>query len=63
MNKYLYLFVVQGKYDLKYEDLCSSENRKEAREDLKSYRGNEMNLGKIIHYRIIKRRIPNPTFK
>jgi hypothetical protein len=53
-NKYTYLFVVQGYYGAGYgwEDLCASEDRKEAREDLKSYRENETQYP----HRMIRRR-------
>lgn len=56
-NKYTYLYVVQGNYGYGYgwEDLTASENWKEARADLKSYRENERG----VPHRIIHRRVPN----
>lgn len=52
-NKYSYLFVVQGYYaPYGWEDLTHSENRKEARDDLKAYRDNEPRTPtRIIHRR------------
>lgn len=52
VNKYIYLYVVQGKYVGRWEDLCASEGWKEARADLKAYRDNERG---VLH-RLIKRR-------
>jgi hypothetical protein len=54
-NKYLYCYVVQGFYD-RWEDLCCSESRKEARDNLKDYR---INAPYTAYYRIIYRRILN----
>jgi hypothetical protein len=53
-NKYSYLFVVQGNYGYGHgwEDLCASENYKEARANLKDYRLNEVNTP----HRLIRRR-------
>lgn len=53
-TKYVYLFVVQGNYGYGdgWEDLCASEVRKEAREDLKAYRVNEPQYP----HRMIRRR-------
>ena len=51
-NKYEYLFVVQGNYGYGWEDLISSEDRREARARLKDYRDNE----KKYSHRIIQRR-------
>ena len=53
MNKYTYLYVLQGKYD-GWEDLTASESYKEVRADLLAYRLNEGG-----QYRIINRRHPN----
>lgn len=50
-NKYRYLFVVQGFYGYGWEDLTQSENRTEARDNLKDYRENEPGP-----HRLIKRR-------
>lgn len=48
------LFVVQQYFDHEYgwEDVCSADNRKEAREDLKAYRENQPEYPA----RLIKRR-------
>jgi hypothetical protein len=51
MNKYSYLYVLQGLYCGKWEDLTASENYKEVKNDKKSYQENEMGS-----YRIIQRR-------
>lgn len=53
MNKHVYLYVLQGKYN-GWEDLTASENYKEVRDDLRAYRENEGG-----QYRIINRRHPN----
>lgn len=59
INKYIYLFVLQGNYGVYgFEDLTASENYKEVRKDLKDYRVNEGG-----NYRIIKRRENNPEYK
>ena len=54
VNKYLYLWIVQGHYGSQYgwEDLCASENYKEARANLKDYRVNELGVA----HRMIQRR-------
>ena len=54
MNKYNYLFVVQGYYSTAYhwEDLTQSESWKEVRDDIKAYRENAPEYS----YRIIERR-------
>ena len=54
-NKFTYLHVLQGQYGFGWEDLCSSENYSEVRQNLKEYRDNEGG-----HYRLIERREPNP---
>lgn len=53
MNKYEYLYVVQGHYSYGWEDLTCSEDRKEANDNLKDYRDNENSP-----HRMIKRREP-----
>lgn len=58
MNKYTYLFVLQGNYGQGWEDLTASEKRKEVRNDLKAYRENEGGI-----YRIIRRRELNEEQK
>lgn len=51
-NKYVYLFVVQGYYaPYGWEDLTESENRAEARADLKAYRENEPGAFRMIQRR------------
>jgi len=58
-NKYIYLYVIQGKYGYYgWEDLCQSESWKEARADLKAYRENEP-----YPLRMIERRELNPKYK
>lgn len=51
MNKYTYLFVLQGCYCYSWEDLTAEESRKEIIQRRKEYRENEGGL-----YRIIRRR-------
>lgn len=60
INKYLYLWVVQGYYgDLyKWEDVAASEHFREARDDLKAHRENEPYL-----FRMIQRRELNPEWE
>ena len=52
-NKYIYLYVLQGFYNY-WEDLTASENYREIKNDLKTYRENERGA-----YRIIQRRVLN----
>lgn len=60
INKYLYLFVVQGYYNYYgWEDVCQSEDRKESRANLKDYRINEPQYS----HRMIKRRELNPEYQ
>ena len=59
-NKFLYVWVVQGNYgSYGWEDLCSSESRKEARANLRDYNLNEWNHA----HRMIYRRELNPDWK
>jgi hypothetical protein len=53
MNKYTYLYVVQGRY-AGWEDLSQSESRREALADLRAYRMNEHG-----EFRMISRRERN----
>ncbi len=53
MNKYTYLYVLQGKYN-GWEDLTASESYREVKDDLRAYQENEGG-----QYRIINRRHPN----
>lgn len=59
-NKYLYLYVVQGRYGDTYgfEDLCESEDYKEAVADLRAYRINEIGYP----HRLVHRRELNPEY-
>ena len=59
VNKYLYLYVVQGNYGYGHgwEDEAASESYKEARSDLRDYRNNGPGA-----YRMIERREPNPNY-
>lgn len=54
MNKYTYLFVLQGRYGFGWEDLTAATTRKEIRGYLRDYRVNEGG-----EYRIIQRREVN----
>ena len=59
INKYLYLFVVQGDYGYGWEDLTASESYKSAIADLRAYRKND---SYATGHRIIKRRELNPEY-
>lgn len=53
-NKYEYLLVIQGYYGYHgWEDVDSSENKKEIRTNLRLYRENELQYP----HRLIKRRV------
>lgn len=54
MNKYEYLYIVQGDYGGGWEDVTASQSWKEARDDLKAYLENEE---RIARFRLIKRRV------
>ncbi len=54
-NKFIYLNVVQGDYGHGWEDLTQSEDRAEARTDLRAYRDN---VPEYAH-RLIRRRESN----
>lgn len=60
INKYVYLWVVQGKYPGPYgwEDETAEESCREARARLKEYR---QNMPEYPH-RLIRRREPNPEY-
>lgn len=62
INKYLYLFVVQGNYGYGHgwEDLTSSESYKTAIADLRAYRKND---SYALGHRLIRRRELNPEYK
>ena len=51
MNKFSYLYILQGLYSKKWEDLMTSEKFSEVKNDKKAYQENEKGS-----YRIIKRR-------
>jgi len=57
MNKYTYLWIVQGNYSHGWEDEAASESQKEARAALKAYRENGPGA-----YRLIQRRELNPGY-
>ena len=61
VNKYLYLFVVQGNYGYGngWEDLTASESYKQAIADLRAYRKND---SYALGHRLIKRRELNPEY-
>jgi hypothetical protein len=50
MNKYSYLWIVQGFYNA-WEDLTASESWLEAKTDLKAYRDNEKGVFRLIQRR------------
>ncbi len=50
MNKYEYLWIVQGYYD-RWEDLIAHLTNREARDDLKAYRENERGVFRVIQRR------------
>lgn len=56
LTKYVKVFVVQGNYGAGtgWEDECCSTNRKEAREDLKSYRQNSPYASRMITRRVLR---------
>lgn len=60
INKFIYLWVIQGRYPGPYgwEDVAASECYKEARADLKAYRENEPQYP----HRMIRRCEPNPNY-
>jgi hypothetical protein len=57
-NKFTYLFVIQGNYGYGWDDLTQSEDYREARADLRSYRENETRTP----HRLIKRRELNEDY-
>jgi hypothetical protein len=61
INKYIYLWVVQGYYNTLYgwEDLTASEQYKEAQANLRDYKKNDTAYG----FRIIQRRELNPEYQ
>ena len=60
INKYLYLFVVQGNYGYGWEDLTASESYKAAIADLRAYRKND---NYAVGHRLVKRRELNPEYQ
>lgn len=60
INKYLYMWIVQGYYaPYGWEDLTQSESHKETRARLREYRENEPQYP----HRMIQRREPNPEWE
>ena len=59
VNKYLYLYIVQGNYGDGWEDVTAADNWKEALGYLKDYRDNEA----FFPHRMIQRRELNPEYK
>jgi hypothetical protein len=57
VNKYVYLWVVQGSYGHGWEDLTAAEDRSEARGYARDYRNND-----TASIRLIRRREPNPGY-
>jgi hypothetical protein len=53
MNKYEYLWIIQGFYS-RWEDLSAYDIYKEARSDLKAYRDNEKGIFRIINRRVLR---------
>lgn len=60
VNKYLYVFVVQGDYGCGWEDISGSESYRSAVADLRAYREND---SYARGHRLIKRRELNPAYK
>lgn len=59
INKYKYLYVIQGNYGSRWEDVSYEDNYKDARRCLKDYLDNE----KQYPHRLITRRELNKEFK
>lgn len=62
MNKYIYLFVLQGDFGFGHgwEDLCQSENKAEMLTDFREYNYKKK---ENENYRVIRRREPNPAYR
>lgn len=60
VNKYLYLFVIQGNYGEYWEDLAVYDSYKDARKDFREYRIAE---SRYARHRIIQRRELNPEYQ
>ena len=60
INKWLYLWIVQGYYGAHYgwEDVYTGETWADAHDRLKEYRENET----MYPHRLIERREPNPEY-
>lgn len=52
-NKYKYLFVLQANYGYGWDDLTSSENYAEIKQDYKDYRNNDTAPLRIINRRVL----------
>lgn len=61
LTKYVKVFVVQGNYGY-WEDECCSTDRKEAREDLKSYRTNSQYPSRMITRRVLREKYETGEF-
>ena len=59
-NKWLYFWVVQGKYPRKWEDLTYDETYRDGRRSLKDYQLNDYNATDL---RLIRRKELNPDYK
>ena len=64
LTKFVKVFVVQGNYGYGdgWEDECCSVDRKEAREDLKSYRVNSPYPSRMIARRVTRENYDAGTF-
>lgn len=58
INKYIYLYVIQGSYGQGFEDVDQSDSYQEARHNYKLYRENETQYP----HRLIQRRELNPKW-
>jgi hypothetical protein len=62
LTKYVTVFVVQGNYGCGWEDECCSTDRREAREDLKSYRVNSPYGSRMITRRVLREKYETGNF-
>ncbi len=53
MNKYEYLWVIQGRYQT-WEDLSAYDIYREAKIDLRNYRENEQGQFRLIQRRVLR---------
>ena len=54
MNKFEYLFVLQGYYAFGWEDLTTEDTLREAKEQMRTYRENEGGTYRVIQRRVLK---------